>query len=362
MKHLILGGGGFIGSHLAARLHARGDSVTCIDLEFPSFREGLLPATGIEQWEMDLRDAPDFRGALYVAKPDMVWQLAADMGGVEYFHSSHDWSAAADNGRINHNVMTELAKLRIPPRVLFTSTACALATEKQTHCYRETGMLDPDSPPDMQVPWENGLWPLCEKDLYWGTPDQLYGQEKRNSAIMWSRSSMDARVVFLHTVYGPYQEHSGIKMKFPSAVVQKARRARGTGRMELLGDGRQVRTYMYIDDCVDRLLAVGHAKGNVGPVNIGGTMPYTVDEVARIALDAAGVQAYGDVRTVTMKKRASLIHIDGPTGVEARCADMTKFNAAFPQFSPGIWARDATLREGLLRFIQWLDAEFIPCT
>lgn len=326
-RHLVLGGGGFIGSHLCKRLAAAGNEVFAVDVEFPAFREPQYPR-GVQKWYGDLRDIARVSAVLHASEPDVVWQLAADMGGVEYFHSSHDWQAAVNNQLINVNVMDAVAHRCPNARVVFTSTACALATEKQTHRRREgvcSSFFD---------------WPLTEKDIEWGTPDQLYGQEKRNSAFLWSKAPLDTRVAFLHTVYGPFQEHAGIRMKFPSAVAMKARRARETRKIELLGDGRQVRTYLYVDDAVDRLLALGASKEDPGFVNIGGTKPYTVNEVASIALSAAGVH-YCD-----------WANIDGPTGVEARAADMTKFNRAFPEFSSRC---DVSLEGGLRRFIEWLD-------
>lgn len=361
-KHLILGGGGFIGSHLAKRLCEDGNSVTTVDIKHEKFRWSQLRGM-MCNLKGDLR-YPGYIEAMFEnnfnkwSPPDFVWQLAADMGGVEYFHSEHDWQAAVNNQMINVNVMDAVAKYAPDARVIFTSTACALATEKQTHHARE--LFTPQTwewhNQDPSPYWMTNKWQLTEDDIYWGTPDQLYGQEKRNSAILWKNAPVDTRVSFLHTVYGPYQEHAGIRMKFPSAVAQKARKARETGTIELLGDGRQVRTYLYIDDAVDRLLALGASDQDPGFVNIGGTTPYTVDEVAVIAANAAGhggeLGPYGYL---------DFVHIPGPTGVEARAADMTKFNKAFPELAiindpAGLLAPDVvSLEEGMKRFIDWLD-------
>lgn len=343
MRHLILGGGGFIGSHLARRLKQQGHEVAVVDIDFPEYR--------YEQWKgvktiyCDLLAFGQAGEKLFwFQKPwDVVWQLAADMGGVEYFHSERDWGAAVANQQINANVMAMIGHrwTKKKPRVIFTSTACALAVEKQNHESRRQSLLFDN---------DRTSWMLKEDDIYWGTPDQLYGQEKRNSAILWSRAPVDTRVCFLHTVYGPYQEHEGIRMKFPSAVAQKARKARETGTIELLGDGKQVRSYLYISDAIDRLLALGNSDTDPGYVNIGGVTPYTVDQVARIAAVAAG--AYDHREGPTEDQLPELIHVPGPTGVEARCADMTKFYTAFPHLNT---TPMVSLEQGMHNFIDWLD-------
>lgn len=329
MKHLILGGGGFIGSHLCKRLLNRGHEVTTCDVTYPKFRRdqyfdsyGLFTYNEAEKYQADLRSPGRTRGVLQSKRWDVVWQLAADMGGVEYFHSDRDWAAALNNQIINVNVMKAVVEFAPQARVIFTSTACALDVSYQTH---EN---------------EKHMWSLVEEDLWTGKPDQLYGQEKRNSAILWNAAPIDTRVAFLHTVYGPYQEHSGIRMKFPSAVAQKARKARETGRIEVFGDGRQIRSYLYVDDAVDRLLVLGESERNPGFVNIGSTIPYTVDHVAAVAVAAAGV-----------KRLTSIVHIDGPTGVEARSANMDKFNNFYSYHDMPTLSLD----KGMSTFINWLD-------
>lgn len=352
-RHLVLGGGGFLGSWLCKRLIGRGNEVTAVDVTFPSFRKEQYSDSypgffgdEVMKVQADLRKPGRARSVIDQSHPEFVWQLAADMGGVEYFHSDKDWQAAVNNQMINTNVMAAVAQFAPSARVIFTSTACALATEKQTHAYKS--YYDKGT----SLTHSEYTWPLTEEDILWGTPDQLYGQEKRNSAILWNSAPMDTRVAFLHTIYGPYQEHAGIRMKFPSAVAQKARKARETGRIELLGDGRQVRTYLYVEDAIDRLLALGNSESDPGFVNIGGVVPYTVDEVARIALDAAGADL--------VEPQVELVHVAGPTGVEARAVDMTKFNTAFPQFGRAfVESRDdkmdVSLEAGMGKFIKWLD-------
>lgn len=341
-RHLVLGGGGFIGSHLVKRLVANGHQVAAADIQFPSYRGSQW--AGATLMKYDLRSPTNAHLVVQSWLPDVVWQLAADMGGVEFFHSSRDWGAAVSNNQINAAVMSAVANAGLPIRTVFTSTACALATEKQTH-----DLALREGHPDWEsIPAECRRWELSERDIEWGTPDQLYGQEKRHSAILWQNAPVESRVCFLHTVYGPYQEHEGIRMKLPMAVAQKARAARETGEIELLGDGNQIRTFMYVDDAVDRLVALGASDTDPGFVNIGGTQPFRVDEVAVVACNAAGWGYQSRWNTPYPELR----HVAGPTGVEARGCDMTKFNYAFQWFKHN---PDVTLVDGLKRTITWLD-------
>jgi len=321
--HLVLGGGGFIGHHLGRKLKEMGEEVILADVKWEPFRD--YDGAGHFQVWVDLRDRGLTNSLISYWKPAVVWQLAADMGGVEYFHSDHDWAAAVDNQLINVNVMNAVAQHSPESRVVFTSTACALATEAQTHKYAA----------------EWGGHDLKPEDIEWGTPDQLYGQEKRNSALLWSRSPLDTRVCFLHTVYGPGQEHAGIRMKFPSAIVQKARAARETGKIEVFGDGRQVRTFLYIDDALKYLIALGYSDEDPGFINIGGVIPYSVDQVTRVAGYAAGLAPGEDYEVYHQ--------LDKPTGVEHRGCDMSK---TFQQFGS---LSTTSLMSGLVNMVAWLD-------
>ena len=316
---MVMGGGGFVGSHVCKRLVAAGHRVVAVDIEWPEYR--------MDQWRgvysketVDLRDSRTVNDLIGGVNPDYLFQFAADMGGVEYFHSTFDWSASVNNALINYSVLAALGKRVSPPRTLFTSTACAYATEHQM---------------TSQAPL------LIEDDINWGTPDQLYGLEKRTSALLYDAAPFQTRVAMLHSVYGPYQEHSGIKMKFPSAACQKARRSRKTKEMELFGDGRQQRSYLYIDDAVDRLMTLMFDfDESPGFVNIGSETAYNCAYVAEQALTIAHEKAVHGVK---------VNYTPGPTGVRSRSCDNTKAKTLFDM------SHTVSLRDGLARFIEWLD-------
>lgn len=309
---VVLGGGGFIGSNLVRRLVADGrDDVMAVDLEFPEWRE--LPAR--HDAVGDLRDVDDVADAMYTA--GTVFHLAANMGGVGYFHSDADLGAAIDNGSITLNVMSEAVRLETP-RLFYASSACCYPIEFQQNPLRA---LD-----------------LTEEFAGLGTPDQLYGAEKLHGLRLASKVP-GARVGILHTVYGPLQEHEGRRMKFPAAVATKALAARETGTLELWGDGKQLRSYLYVDDAVERILQVTAAERYEGPVNIGAEGAISCREVAEVCLELAGAAG----ATITTNPAE-------PSGVLARNCSNAKYDALYGEGPQRSYA------EGFSLFLDWLEA------
>lgn len=307
MRCVVLGGGGFIGANLCNRLAADGHHVTAFDVEFPDWRR---PSVTCER--ADLTDSSVTHEVLATA--DWAFHLAADMGGVGYFHSDADWGAAMRNGRITNNV---LAALRPHQRLFYASSACCYPVEKQ------------------------GVFParkLSESLIGFGTPDALYGAEKLHGLRLCSKMP-NARVGVLHTVYGPLQEHEGRRMKFPAAVATKALAARTTGTLELWGDGTQQRSYLYVDDAITKIIRVMEADTYDGPVNIGAEGAASCIDVARMCLDIVGVEA-----EITLNPSE-------PSGVMARDCDNTEFIRRYGN------TPTTSLREGFSRFIDWLDAQ-----
>lgn len=303
---VILGGGGFIGSNLGRRLVADGHDVTLVDIEFPEWRH----VPGARALYRDLTD--EAQAASVIHDGAIAFHLAADMGGVGYFHSDADWPASINNARITLNV-AEAAAAHGVARLVYASSACACAIEAAGA-------------------------PLDEKMITWGTPDARYGQEKRNGAHLFTSAPYDARVAILHTVYGPLQEHEGVRMKFPAAIATKALAARESGRVEVWGDGTQTRSYLYVDDAVDRLVALAEAEQNPGPIMVGAEGSVSCDEIAHLCLELAGVPD------------AEVVHVDGPVGVAARDCDLSRWREVFGE------PHQTSYRDGFAGFVAWLDS------
>lgn len=298
----VLGGGGFIGSNLVKRLVDGGrDDVLVIDVHVPDFRRSALQ--GATVCEIDARR---------VGLDGTVFHLAADMGGVGWFHGPADLGAALTNGDITNHVLTLAPEAQ---RIFYASSACAYPTE----------LMRPGGPA------------LVEDQVGMGTPDALYGAEKLQGLRLCSKIP-HARVGLLDTVYGPLQEHEGRRMKFPAAVATKAIRSARTGEpLELWGDGSQLRTYCYIDDAIDQILAVTASPDYWGPVNVGASKQISCRSVAMTCLDILGA----DVPVVTNPAE--------PTGVTARHCSREKYEAHYGP-SP-----DRSYREGFELFIDWLQ-------
>lgn len=328
MKCIVLGGGGFIGANLARRLATDGHSVLTIDCDYPTWRN---PESSSDQsWRADLEWWPpageircleanlaawqdhDMSELFMIEEANWVFHLAADMGGVGYFHSDADLGAALTNGRITGNV---LAAVKPHQRLFYASSVCAYPIE----------LMQP------------GARPISESDLGFGTPDALYGAEKLHGARLCSKMP-NARVGLFDTIYGPLQEHAGRRMKFPAAVATKALAARQTGTLELWGDGSQVRCYLYVDDAVERIVRVMESDRYDGPVNICAETPASCLEVARMALEIAGVPD----ATITTNPSE-------PTGAIHRVIDGSKFEATYGP------AYETPLSVGFSKFMAWLD-------
>lgn len=313
----VLGGGGFIGSNLVRRLTTEGHEVTAVDVEFPSWRQ---PPPEARRIRTDLRDPAAVDWA--VEDADLVYHLAADMGGVAWFHGPQDWPASLANGRITNNVLTACTTAETP-RLVYTSSACAYATEVQQMPGRAIKLRE-DSLLDI------------------GTPDAGYGREKRYGLDLCRAAPFDARVAICHTIFGPLQEHEGQRMKFPAAVITKALTARDTGRLELWGDGRQLRSYLFIADAIDRLVTLGFSDVYDGPINVGAEGAVTCEEVARLCLDIVGAP------------NAEIVTVPGPVGVMSRDCSNDKWRATYGE------PTQTPLDEALAQFAEWVEPLTTP--
>jgi GDP-D-mannose 3', 5'-epimerase len=308
-RHTITGASGFIGANLVARLKDRGEWVRAVDVKETPERQHLYGRAD-EVWvASDLRDVERAREA--TDGVDWVWHLAADHGGAGYFYSDADFKAANNNLRIDSNVLQTAISQGVE-RLFFASSACTYPVEIQG----------------------KDALPLTEDLLGMGEGEQLYGMAKRMSTLLMEGSPLDARCGVFHTIYGPTQDHLEPRAKFPTAICRKL--IENPDRVEVWGDGTQVRTFLFIDDALDRIQAVMEADEYEGPVNIGSDEAVTVQECAEYAAAAADA-------------KPEWVYTDGPVGVANRASDNTEFNRRYGK------GKLTSAREGFWRLYQWME-------
>ena len=314
---LVCGAGGFIGHHLVRRLKREGFWVRGADLKFPRFSE-----TEADDFVIgDLRD-PYFVRQVVDRRFDEIYQLAADMGGAGYiFTGEHDADVMHNSATFNLNVL-HAAYTRNAKRIFYSSSACM---------YPEYNQLDPDNPN------------CAESTAYPAAPDSEYGWEKLFSERLYlaygRNHGMEVRIARYHNIFGPEGSWNDGKEKAPAAVCRKVAMAPNGGEVEIWGDGKQTRSFLYIDECLEGTLRLTRSNF-AGPVNIGSDEMVTIDQLVDMVAGIAGK---------TLKKR----HIDGPTGVRGRNSDNHLIREKLN------WSPSTVLVDGLRPTYDWINSQFL---
>ncbi len=314
-KAIVLGAGGFIGSHLVKRLKSEGYHVVGADLKHPEYS----PTQADEFLTGDLREAQFVERAISF-QVDEVYQLAADMGGAGYiFTGQNDAHVMHNSALINLHVANECVVKNVG-KVFYSSSACV---------YPERNQMDPDNP-------------KCEENsVYPAEPDSEYGWEKLFSErlyLSFSRNhGLSVRIARFHNIYGPEGAWNNGKEKAPAAICRKVAEAADDGTVEVWGDGKQTRSFLYIDDCLDavRLLMKGSF---VGPVNIGSEEMISINEFTHLVARISG-------------KKIAVKNISGPTGVRGRCSDNRIIEAELG------WKPKFDLERGIKETFQWISKQ-----
>ncbi len=312
---IVCGAGGFIGGHLVKRLKTEGYWVRGVDLKANEYGNNLADDFLIG----DLRD-PIICHSLFDRKIDEVYQLAADMGGAGYiFTGEHDAVVMHNSATINLN-MVEASRINNVKKIFYSSSACM---------YPEYNQLDPDNP-------------KCSEDsAYPAAPDSEYGWEKLFSErlyLAYNRNyGMEVRIARFHNIYGPQGTWTGGKEKAPAAICRKVAEAEDGGEIEVWGDGKQTRSFLYIDECVDAVRRLMESDFT-GPVNIGSEEMVSINELVQIVGRAAG-------KEITVK------NIKGPTGVRGRNSDNKLIKEKLN------WAPSQTLAKGIAETYQWIEVQ-----
>src|SRR3954469_13209478 len=311
---VVTGAGGFIGGHLIGELRRLGYSrLRAVDLK--PIGEWYQTFPDVDNLSLDLRD----RAACDTAAADAaeIYNLACDMGGMGFIETHR--AECMISVLINTHMLMAARDVGAR-RYFYSSSACVYAADKQTR-------------PDVA--------PLVEEDAYPAMPEDGYGWEKLFSERMCRHFTEDfgleTRVARYHNVYGPHGTFEGGREKAPAAICRKVAEAELLDRpeIEIWGDGKQTRSFTYIDDCVHGRLAIMDSD-LAEPVNLGSTTLVTIDDLVSIVEEIAGV---------TLERRYKT---DAPTGVRGRNSDNTKLKAAIG------WEPGTTLRDGLEVTYRWV--------
>lgn len=327
-KALVLGAGGFIGSHMVKRLKSEGYYVVGFDLKQPEFS-----TTQADEFQIgDLRDASTVEKAIGFLGENCfneVYQFAADMGGAGFvFSGENDAEIMHNSAVINLNVLDSLKsqKLRLGEsfntKIFYSGSACM---------YPEHNQTDPDNPN------------LEESSAYPANPDSEYGWEKLFSERLYlafhRNHGIKVAVARYHNVYGPEGTWTGGREKAPAAVCRKvASLAAGEKEVEVWGDGTQTRSFLFIDDCIEATRRLMQSDFT-GPVNIGSEEMVTINGLVDLAAEIAGKQVV---------KRYKL---DAPVGVKGRNSENTLIRRVLN------WDYQVSLKDGMEKTYSWIEAQ-----
>jgi nucleoside-diphosphate-sugar epimerase len=338
-KALVLGAGGFIGSHMVKRLKNEGYWVRGVDLKNPdhSKTEADEFIKGDLTDQLFVEKVVQFRGygsnfykfipSKYIQSFDEVYQFAADMGGAGYiFTGDHDADVMNNSASINLNVLRSIKDLndRIGTNktiVFFSSSACA---------YPEHIQMDPENPG------------LKEEDAYPAGPDSEYGWEKLFSERLYfaynRNYDIPVRVARYHNIFGPEGTWKGGKEKSPAAICRKVAEIPSEGgEIEIWGDGEQTRSFLYIDECIEGIRRLMNSDFS-GPVNLGSEEMVTINQLVDIACSVEN-------------KQLAKKHIVGPTGVRGRNSD----NALIKEKLN--WIPEYPLEQGIKKTYEWIKEQ-----
>mgnify|MGYP001456640955 FL=1 len=349
---LVLGAGGFIGSHMVKRLKSEGYWVRGVDLNYPEFS-----STHADEFVTgDLRDVEFVRKVLefkgeqgnyynsvpyqYILPFHEIYQFAADMGGAGFvFTGENDAEIMHNSCTINLNVLEEQRKLNVTfdgvvkdytvcnrpkldyqTKIFYSGSACM---------YPEYNQVDPNDP-------------NCREDsAYPAAPDSEYGWEKLFSErlyLAYNRNhGIPVRIARYHNIFGPEGTWFGGREKAPAAICRKVAYANSSDTIDVWGDGLQTRSFLFIDECIEATRRLMDSDF-IGPVNIGSEEMVTINQLVDTAAKVAGK---------TIEKN----HIDGPLGVRGRNSNNDLIRKELN------WDYEMTLEEGIRKTYNWIMGE-----
>lgn len=329
MKNVIvLGGGGFIGGHLAKSLKESGCFVRIADIKNHEYFEHSEICH--EFIKCDLTD-PRAVELVISENCDELYQLAADMGGAGYiFTGANDANVMHGSALINLNVVHECVKKNVK-KLFYSSSACM---------YPEHNQLDPDNP-------------NCEESsAYPANPDSEYGWEKLFSErvfMAFNRNyNLDVRIARFHNIFGPQGTWTGGKEKAPAAMLRKVAMAKDGEEIEVWGDGKQTRSFLYITECIEAIKRLMESSF-IGPVNIGSEEMVTINQLAQNAIDISGKKI--KIKNLDGDEFISKYGFKCPRGVKGRNSDNRLY------FSKIGWKVSLPLLTGMEKTYEWINKQ-----
>ena len=338
---LVLGAGGFIGSHMVKRLKSEGYWVRGVDLKQPEFSR-----TGADEFiQGDLRDVDFVRRCIrfsgylgnfyqqiaekFMEPFDEIYQFAADMGGAGFvFTGENDADIMHNSVTINLNVLDEQRKINEnkqvnKTKIFYSGSACM---------YPEHNQLDSNNPD-------------CREDsAYPANPDSEYGWEKLFSERLYfaynRNYGIPVRVARYHNIFGPEGTWRGGREKAPAAICRKVEELPGDeGTIDVWGDGKQTRSFLYIDECIEATRRLMDSDF-IGPVNIGSEEMVTINQLVDTAAKVAG-------------KKVEKNHIPGPLGVRGRNSNNDLIREKLG------WDYSQSLEDGIAKTYKWIRTQYI---
>jgi len=315
-KALCLGAGGFICSHMATRLKKEGFWVVGVDLKHPEF----APSDCDEFIIGDLRDPVLVKRIFEIAQFDEVYQMAADMGGwLHVFSGEHDADIVHNSALINLNVAKYASETKVG-KLFFSSSACAYPQELQ----------------------EELIGGLKEKDCFPANPDSPYGWEKIFSEIVYTsfqkNYGLDIRVARFHNIFGTYGTFDGGRQKAPADICRQVAQAESGGNITLNGDGTGIRSFLYIDECIEAVRRLMNSDYTF-PINIGSDEAVSINDLAQMTIDISC-------------KRLSIKYIPSTAmGVKQRNSDNTLIEQVLR------WRPSLPLQTGLEQTYNWINQQ-----
>lgn len=312
---LVTGAGGFIGSHLVKKLKKERLWVRGVDLKHPEYGK-----TEADEFIVgDLREQSLCKEI--IDRPfDEIYQLAADMGGAGYiFTGEHDADVMHNSATINLNIAHYGQKAGIK-KIFYSSSACVYPAYNQE---------DPNNP-------------NCKEDsAYPAAPDSEYGWEKIFSERMYlsynRNYGLNVRIARFHNIFGTEGTWRGGKEKAPAAICRKVAEKNDGEEIEIWGDGKQTRSFLYIDECLDGVRKFMDSDF-VGPINIGSEEMVTINQLAEMTIEIGN-------------KKLKIKHIPGPLGVRGRNSNNKLIKEKIG------WSPSKPLKAGLEKTYKWIESQ-----